>query len=172
MTTQEFAKIAMAIKSFYQDPKFLATKYEFDLWFRQLEDLDYNVAESAVNAWVSANRYKPTIADIRQQASEIMAGIIPDWGEGWEQVMKAIRRYGLYNPEAAYEMMDEVTRSACRRVGFKEICTNENITASRAAFRDIYIEEAARAKKRNLISPDLRNQISTIRQKCIESKGD
>lgn len=172
MTTQEFAKIAMAIKSFYQDPKFLSTEYEFNLWYRQLMDIDYSVMETAVTTWAESSRYKPTIADLRKQASQITTGNIPDWGEGWEQVMKAVRRYGLYNPEAAYEMMDDVTRRACKRVGFQEICMNENITASRAAFRDIYMDEAARQAKQNLLSPGSVERISTIRQNQIECKGD
>lgn len=172
MTKQEFALIARALKYYYPEPGFLPTPEAVELWRRQLEDLDYKVLEAAVNVWASSNRWKPTIADLRQQALEICAGDIPDWGEAWEQVQCAIRRYGHCNPEAAYEMMDEITREAARRVGFIEICINENVTASRAAFRDIYCEIAARRKKQDLISQGLRLQINGIRQNLIENKGD
>ena len=172
MNRQEFVKIAMALKTFYPDPKFLPNNQAIELWSEQFEDVDYKTMQAVCNKWVAENKWAPTVADLRQYIAEIMTGEIPDWGEGWQQVMKAVSRYGWCNPEEAYAMMDEITREACRRVGFKEICTNENITASRAAFRDIYTEIASRAKKENLLPVGLRNQISTIRQNQIECKGD
>ena len=172
MNRQEFVQIAMTLKTFYPDPKFLPNDHAIALWSEQFEDVDYNTMKAVCRKWIAENKWAPAVSDLRQYISEIVTGEIPDWGEAWEVVMKAVRTYGMYNPEAAYAMMDEITREACRRVGFKEICTNENITASRAAFRDIYIEIAARVKKQNLLPVGLRDQISTIRQKCIESKGD
>ena len=96
MTKQEFAQFVMALKTYYPRETLLPNNQAVELWFRQLSDIPYNVAEIALNQWVATNKWSPSIADIREAANGIQNDEKFDWGEGWEQVQHAIRYYGYY----------------------------------------------------------------------------
>ena len=71
MTKQEFGKFAMAIKTYYpRETSLLPNNQSMELWFRQLQDLDYKTAERALNKWVSKNKWSPTIAEIRKAVAD------------------------------------------------------------------------------------------------------
>lgn len=117
------------------------------LWYNQLRDIPYKVAETVLNKWVAIEKWSPSISDIRQLASELLNGEPTDWGDGWEQVEKAIRRYGIYREAEALESLDDLTRQTVKRLGFKNICLSENQQADRANFRMIYEQLAERKIK-------------------------
>ena len=110
MDKKEFAAFAMALKTYYPKEELLPNEQAVDLWFLQLQDLDFKLAETALCKWVAVNKWSPSIADIRAEAAAIRFGDLPDWGEGWEQVIKAIAKYGMYRPQEALESMDKITK--------------------------------------------------------------
>lgn len=170
MDKKQFALLAMAMKTYYPRDDFLPNDQAVDLWFKQLGDLDYKIAELALNKWVAVQKWPPTIADIREYAAAVRLGEIPDWGEGWEQVTRAIRRYGSYNPKAALDSMDDITRRCVERLGFLNLCISENAAADRANFRMIYEQLAEQQKKDMLLPGSLKNLIAATRQKFLEEK--
>ncbi len=167
MTKQEFALLASAIRTFYPRENILPNQQAMELWYRELQDIPYQVAETGLRQWVSTNKWSPSIADIREMASTIQNGSIPDWGEGWEQVLKAIRYYGSYREAEALETLDEITLACVKRLGFKNICMSENINQDRANFRMIYEQLEERKKKEQQLSPPLVDMIKTIQQKGL-----
>ena len=72
------------------------------------------------------NKFKPTVAELREIYTELVSPTISDWSEGWEQVSKAM------------ESFDEIIREVVKRLGFQNICLSENIVADRARFAEIY----------------------------------
>lgn len=146
MDKKEFAIFASALQTYYPKEGLLPTTEAMELWFRQLKDIPFELAETALNKWVATNKWSPTIADIREQTAEIQVGQIADWGAGWEQVLTAIRKYGMYDVAGAMASMDDLTRQTVERLGFREICLSENIATDRANFRMIY-EQLAKRKK-------------------------
>lgn len=172
MNRAEFGKLAMALKTYYsKEEKLLPNEQAMALWFIQLQDLDYETAEMAVNAWVATHKWSPSIAEIREQALTIRKGRTPDWGEGWNQVQKAISRYGMYRPEEAVESLDGVTREVVRRMGFRNICMSENAEAERANFRMLYEELAHRRRDDEQLPYMLRISIAE-RQKELTGGSD
>ena len=95
---------------------------------------------------------------------------MPDWGSGWEQVERAIRNYGTYNPEKALESMDELTRETVKRMGFTNLCLSDNQTADRANFRIIY-EQLAERKKTDAQIPENVKQLISKMPLMLEGKG-
>lgn len=170
MTKQEFALFASALKTYYPRENLLPNTQAMELWFYQLGDLPYKVAETALNKWVATNKWSPSIAEIREQASEIVNGALPDWGNGWEQVEKAIRYYGSYEPAKALESMDELTRETVKRMGFTNLCLSDNQTADRANFRMIYEQLAERKKTTEQIPERLKELISNMPLMIEEGK--
>lgn len=163
MEKQEFATLAAAIRTFYPKENILPNKEAMALWYRELQDLPFPVAEAALRKWVSTNKWSPSIAELRETAATIQHGEIPEWGEAWEKVLKAIKKYGIYSIGPAMASFDPLTRKAVECIGFRDICMSENIAADRANFRMIYENLAEREKTRQ--------QVALPLQKAIERLG-
>ena len=152
MNKREFAFLAAALKTYYPREALLPNDQAMELWFRQLEDIPYKVAEAALNKWVATNKWSPSIADLRELAAGIQFGDLPDWGEGWKQLQLAIRRYGSYRQQEAMAMLDDLTRQTVERLGFRNLCLSENQETDRANFRMIF-EQLANRKRQEAQTP-------------------
>ena len=173
MTKKEFASFAMALKTYYPRENLLPNEQAMELWFMQLQDIPFQVAEVGLNKWVSLNKWSPSISDIREMASGITQGELPDWGDAWEEVCRAIRRFGSYRAMEALESMSPLARKATERIGFTNLCMSENQSADRANFRMIYETLAEREKKNSQLSDPLKQLISQMQSNnLIESKED
>lgn len=139
MTKREFGLFAAAIRTYYPRENILPNEQAHDLWFRQLQDIPFPVAEAILAKWVETNKWSPSIADIRDGVAEIQnGGPAPDWGEAWDQAMTAIRRFGSYDEDGALASLPPLTRETVRRLGYKSLCWSENQVADRANFRQVY----------------------------------
>lgn len=176
MNKQEFAQFTMALKTYYPRENLLPNNQAMELWFRQLQDIPYKVAEIGLNKWVATNKWSPSIADIREVCSSVSEPDVPDWGDAWEEVINAISRFGMYRADDAVESMTPLTAQAVKRIGFVNICTSENPSADRANFRLIY-EQLAQRKKADMQIPqvikDLIGQIKPTEERpMIEHKEE
>lgn len=162
MDKNEFSMFSMALKTYYPRENLLPNTQAMELWFKQLQDIPYTVAETALNKWVAVNKWSPSIADIRAEAAEIKNGEAPDWGEGWESVLDAIRRYGSYRVDEAMASFDQVTRRCVERIGFLNICQSENIAVDRANFRTLYEQLAEKEQKHRQMPKMLEQLIQKI----------
>lgn len=172
MTTKEFGQFVMALKTYYPRENLLPNNQAVELWYQQLGDIPYNIAELTLNKWVTTNKWSPSISDIRAQAAELLQGEIKDWGDAWEDVRMAVRLYGSYQQKEAMESLDELTKECVKRVGYLNICMSENIATERANFRMIYEELAKRKKEDNQIPERLRQAISRINIGIEEKNND
>lgn len=168
MNKKEFATFAAALKTYYPKENLLPNPQAMELWFRQLEDIPFIVAEAALNKWVATNKWSPTIADIREQATAIRVGEKPLWSDGWEEVVKAIRNYGSYGQKEAMESMSEITRMTVKRMGYIDLCRSENPVADRANFRMIFEQIAEREHNSKQLPMNLTNLIEEMRKKELE----
>lgn len=173
MTKKEFALFVAALKTYYsKEEKLLPNNQAVELWFNQLNDIPYDVLVLALNKWVATNKWSPSIAEIRATAAEIVNGEQADWGDGWEQVLRAIRMYGSYNVGAALDSLDDITRQCVERIGFREICRSENISVERANFRMLYEQLAERKKKSYQLPASLSQLIEQKQAKQNLLKGE
>lgn len=171
MTGTEFGLFASALRTYFPREKILPNKAAMELWFRELKDLPYAVAEAALRKWVASNRWSPSIADIREMANKVINGEPGDWGDGWKQVTDAIRRHGYYGEEAALESMDNLTRETVRRLGWKSLCLSDNVMTDRANFRMIYDQLQQRSQTDQMIPPDVKKLIGRL-QMGLEENND
>jgi hypothetical protein len=170
MTREEFINLAKAIKTFYPRDNMLPNMEAMELWYRELSDIPYTVAEAALRKYVSTNKFSPTIADIREMAATVSNGEKPLWSDGWEEVLRAIKKFGSYRETEALQSMTETTRQAVKRMGFRNICLSENIMTERANFRTIFEQVADRDHKNAQLSTNLVQLINGIQErKEIES---
>lgn len=171
MTKQEFATLAMAIRTYYPKEQILPNQQAMELWYRELQDIPADVAEAALRKWVATNKWSPSIAELREMAAEVRHGEIPDWGEGWEQVLTAIRRFGSYREREALDSLDPMTRTCVQRLGFRNICMSENISTDRANFRMMYESLAEREQTRQQVALPLQEVISQLRLETTDENG-
>lgn len=170
MDKKQFATFAMALKTYYPRENLLPNNQAMELWFSQLQDIPFEVAQAGLQKWVSLNKWSPTIADIREMASSISHGDMPDWGDAWEEVCRAISRYGSYRPIEAMESLSPLAKRATQRIGFINLCMSENPSADRANFRMIYEQLAEREKKEAQLPDPLKQLITQMQGKMIETK--
>ena len=162
VSKQEFVTLVLAMQAMYGD-EFIGTEEAMDVWFALLYDLDYKILSKALQKHMLTNKFKPTVAELREIYADLICPAISDWSEGWEKVSRAIGHYGMYRTEEAMESLDEVTREAVKRLGFQNICLSENIVADRAWFAEIY--QAIQQRKRIAVNigsalPDLQEFVN------------
>lgn len=162
----------MALKTYYPRETLLPNNEAMQLWFRELNDIPFPVAEAALRKWVSTNKWSPSIAEIRETAANVQNGEIPEWGEAWEQVCTAIRKYGFYEPKKALESMDPLTRQVVKQLGFRNICVSENPMAERANFRQCYEIMAKREQVRQQMALPLQQTIHQIQGQGLLRLGE
>ena len=163
MNKQEFSKIAMALRTYYPNQNLIPNKEAMELWYLQLQDIPYKVCMAVVNKWVALNKWSPTIADIRENAVNIVQGEEKPWSDAWQDVLLNIREYGYHRAEEGLERLSGATREAVDRLGYVRLCHSDNITADRANFRDIYNELMKRKAQERQIPKQLLEHIQNIR---------
>lgn len=173
MSFDEFKILVKGMKAVYTSERFLPDADSIKIWFQMLQDLSYQQTNAAIQKYMLTNKFPPTIADIRELAVAVLHGDLPDWGEGWEQVLRAIRMYGSYRVEEAMNSFDPITKRCVERLGFRNICMSENVANDRANFRMIYENLAEREKKESQIPVKLSQMIETVRnERLMLEKGE
>lgn len=172
MTYNEFLILVKAMKSVYTRDNFLPDSDSIKIWYQMLQDIDYRLMSAAIQKWMLTNKFPPTIAELREMSSEIKLGETPEWGDGWEQVLRAVKMYGAYRQKEALESMDEITRRCVERMGFQNICMSENISVERANFRMIFENMSERKKREEQIPAKLLQRIKEIRNDHLLSSNE
>lgn len=154
MTRQEFDIIRATIKGAYPNFNIMNDKYSLQIWYKMLADLDYKMCETALMELFATHVYPPQIAEIRQKCAEYMNPQIEDSGSAWEEVQRAVRKYGYYRAEEAMQSLSPVIRKAINRIGgFTAICASDNPSMSRAHFYKMYEAIAEREKTESMLPP-------------------
>lgn len=123
------------------------------LWTKMLADVDYDVAEAAVEKFLTESTFPPTIADIRARIADITVIREKTGIEAWGEVKNAIRRYGTYREEDAMKSMGGVTQKVVEAIGFRTLCLSENEMADRAHFLKVY-DVMANRERQDALMPD------------------
>lgn len=164
MTKKEFAVFAMALKTYFPRDNLLPTEEAMELWYRQLSDIPYETASAMLGKWVVTQKWPPSIAEIRSMCSEIVMGTIPDWGEAWQEVLKAVGSFGYMRESEALVSLSPTAQSAVRKIGWQGICFSENQDVLRAQFRQVYEICAEREQVNRQLPPALKETIAAIGQ--------
>lgn len=174
MTKDEFKILAKGMKAVYTQPSFLPDADALNVWYSLLQDLPYDVCNVAIQKYMMTESKIPTIADIRNLCAGVVAGEKPLWSDGWEEVCRAISRWGSYGEREAMESFTDITKQTVQRLGYRELCMSENPSVDRANFRMIYEQIANREYERQKLPLSMQNLIATIQEKkkMLELKGE
>jgi hypothetical protein len=116
------------------------------VWAQSFSDTTFEIVLNAVQQHIMKSTYPPTIAEIRLAVVEMTNPNKPKTAqEAWEDVILAIKRFGYYQQDKAFETLEERTKRAVRVIGWQNICQSESIGIERAnfvKFYDSYNEDA------------------------------
>lgn len=158
MTQNEWLKLAMGLKTVYTSNNFMPDNEAIRFWYEFFQNDAYQTVKMACQAYISTEKFPPTVADIKAKIAEItMPHGVADWSHAWESVIKAVRKYGYYSPHEAIASLDNITAKCVGGVeGFRELCLSENADVQKSLFRRAYEQVHANAKKESQYSPDIR----------------
>lgn len=145
MAPSEVAKLLAVIAAAY--PGFEVDDIRLRVWTQMLSDLDYSVANIAVNRHIATSRFAPTIAEIREQA--VIASGLEELtaAEAWGELMHAVRLYGYYHELEGMASLSLETRRVVAQITWREINMCENLDVLRGQFLRMYQAVHDRVKR-------------------------
>lgn len=149
MTKAEVTKLVAVMCAAFPTAKVTADTCA--IYERMLADLEYPVANAAVEQLLATARFMPTVAEIRERCLAISSGEVKPGGEAWGLVLKAIGRYGRNrSPGTDFHFADPVTHDCVTALGWRELCDSEMQGADRARFIELYDRLAVQARRKQL----------------------
>jgi hypothetical protein len=171
MTQEEFARLVMAIRTYYPKEKILPNKEAMQLWYEQLNDLEYATLSMSLQKWVNTEKWSPTIADLRRLSTEITTPSLDiDAGQSFQEARKMIQTYGRYRREDAFANMTPITRKVVERMGYDTMCDCENIEVERGQFTKIFDNLSQRDKQDAQLPSKLKELITSTTMKLEDKR--
>lgn len=139
MTKAEFQKFFRYITSVTTDIN--PSPEKMQVYWDILNDLEFDVAMVGGKRIIAAleNPFLPMPAVIRNAALEVTGRETLPWPEAYDQVLRAVRNFGVHRVEQALESLTPINRAAMRALGgFQAFCLNEENDINRAQFRMAY----------------------------------
>lgn len=169
MDKTEFARFVKIVRSGYQKPEFLKDGDSLAFWYMMLQDLPYEIAMLALQKHIATSKWLPSVAEIRQAATEVTSSGVKDWSDEWAAVLHAVGAYGYMNESDALSTLSPLTREVVRQLGWKHICccAQNEIMSLRANFRIIYTQKADREKELATLPKAVRETIRERKREAI-----
>lgn len=163
------------MKSIYQKENLFRDEYTLKAWYELLKDLPYRCVNIALMKWIQTNTWSPSIAEIRELATEIINEPIQDVEDAWERVMQIVRDYSPYDTERTetqIESLDEISKKCIKLTDIRAIAFSENIGVERAHFIKAYERLTKEKKLQNQTADSVRNAIAAIQPRRIEPEKE
>lgn len=140
---------------------------QVNLWHRSLADCDYKDVVNAFEIWLNTEKYPPTLAEFKPVVLRFRnpdVFISPE--RAWEIVSNAVRKFGSYNSERAFETFSEPIKRAVRNVGgWQKICQTElgrEWDFLRKNFIDVYQDFSQDAKEQELLPASVLHRLQEL----------
>lgn len=92
------------------------------IWAKVLADIPYEIAEGALVRTLSTAKVFPTLAEIREATVMNTKSKTLTTGEAYQEVLKAISKFGGQREREAMESLSPLTRQAVKSVGWDSLC--------------------------------------------------
>lgn len=133
MTKTEALQCLMILKASY--PRAEVNEETLLAYATMLDDVDREQAQSAIKRIICKSKWFPAIAEIRAEIAEASIASLTPVDLAWGEVWKAISKYGM-NRTPIFSSPE--ISAAVDAIGWRQICLDENVTATRANFREAY----------------------------------
>lgn len=169
MDREQFKLLVKGMKAVYAQPTFIPDQDAFNMWYALMGDIPYDVLGAAIKKYMLTNKFPPTVAELRELATNIVNGDPITWGESWEKALQAVRRYGSYNQMEALNSLDPLTRKCVESIGYMDLCMSENIMVERAHFQKVFEVFQKREQVDKQIPLQLQEAIQRMQLKSMDT---
>jgi hypothetical protein len=157
VTRQEVAELLAMISAYW--PEFVHQgEVSVRAWHLVLADVPAAVARDALVLLAATRTFPPKPAELLDAVAELT--LAPDErlspAEAWGLVVDAVRKVGFYREPDLPGLVGQ----AVRIIGWREICTSENVEATRAHFMRVYEQLQRRARRDAVLPAPLRERVS------------
>jgi len=125
-------------------PNFTLREETVRVYAEMLADIDADILRSASAKCLADCKWFPTIAELRQAATELSRPRLRAGAEAWGDVLAEVRRVGSYG---APQFADPAVARVVAGMGWTNICMSEEQMADRAHFIKAYEQTARREEE-------------------------
>ena len=119
MTKENFIK-GMTLLSVAYNKDF--KEDEISIWYQMLGDNTEEEFSRAIQELIKTEDYLPSIAKITKAIAKQKTRAFPNAEDEWQDVIRAVKQFGLWNEKGALESLKPYTRKIVEHIGFKRIC--------------------------------------------------
>lgn len=127
-------------ENFIKALKFLGTAYnkEFtqeqaEVWYKFFVDDDYELFRQAIKNLIAKQDFSPSISQIKKEMANLQIDI-PSAEDEWQEVLKAVHKFGSYKEQEALDSLKPYTAYITRHIGYRNICMSEDQTWNKKEF--------------------------------------
>lgn len=182
MTREEFGIIVKALKSVYTSPSFIPDADAFNVWFEMFKDVEYKILNYSARQYMLTGKYPPTIADLREIATNFLKKSDMPELEAWAIVSEAIRD-SAYHAQERFDAFPEPIKKAVGSASNLRawgMSTDYNESVTQSHFIRAYKSVLQREKGISVLTPELkrivnekeRRDLSAYEPKGIEERAD
>ena len=169
MTKEQMSKLLAVLAAAY--PRFEPDEFTLAIWYEMLGDLEYSVTSLAVKQCLLQSTFPPSISEIRKAAVKIMYPAKRTAAEAWEEVNRALDKFGYYRQQEAMDSLSPLPARVVRMIGFGKMCLSENLGVERGQFCRMYDEMESQAGEEILLPDKMRAQIAAVASRLALPKG-
>ena len=140
------------------------TKEEIEVWYSMLREHSIEDFSNAIQDLIKTEERLPSIATVNKRIAKNKTVSFPEAEDEWQEVLKAVRKYGSWKEKEALDSLKPYTAKITRYIGYYRICSSsqEQQTWNKKEFIGEY-----NALKDKLVN-DLQLGISNNDMKMIE----
>lgn len=169
MKRNTLMKCLLLIATEYDKFKVHNNAASIEFWYETFKDEDDDLFKEAVKRVVTSCEFVPKIANINKMLAELKNSKQITSADIFDEITKAIRYYGSYRSEEAYNSLSEVTKATVNGLGgFKTLCHSETFMIDRAhalKIADSYLE---RDRKELLITNSMKKEQLENKNRMLE----
>lgn len=130
------------------------------MWFDVFKAEDDLLFQTAVKRLITTFEYQvPTIANLNHILAELKNTNQLTSGDVFDEITKAIRNFGSYRSQEAYESISPIAKATVDGLGgFKALCVSETLMADRSHALKIADKFIERDKKENLLTNSMKKE--------------
>ena len=148
-----------------------------ELWQRAFSEYAYSDVMLAFEVWLAQEPFPPTIAGFRKVITKIKhPELFISAEKAWEEVAKAVRKFGWPNQEKAMETLSSNAKRAIQNIGgWQKLCSadSKEWDFRRKDFLEVYDEFEKESQNQKLIPQHVIKRIqeeSILREQALEAK--
>jgi hypothetical protein len=145
-------------------------KLKAKMWHIHFAEYEFEEVFGALVRYVSTERFPPAISDLKHLVAKNRNPEAFRKGEDvWDEVLKAVRRFGYYQQERAFAGFDPQTKRLVNSLGWSAICkcSEDKIGIMRSNFVKMWDNVKSQEKEHELVPVEVMNRLKEYETKRL-----